>query len=71
MEIEILRSFGSYAEGQIIRTAGNNPYWNRRLKDAETDGCCRIAPKQPRQRKSPKPVETVHTSEDMTDDSGK
>lgn len=49
MKIKI-NNLPGYRSGKIIRIEddGNNPpqpksnYWRRRLKDAQTDGCCEI-----------------------------
>jgi hypothetical protein len=51
--IEIKRDFGPYTRGQLVKVeqdeAGivTNEYWRRRLKDAETDGCCELVTAQP------------------------
>lgn len=51
MKIEILKSFGPYAEGQIITTGDDDIYWHRRLRDAAIDGACKIY----KPKRSPKP----------------
>ena len=60
MKIEILKSFGPYSEGQIVKADDNDPHWRRRLKEAERDGACQIA----KRRKPTKPAEPAPASDE-------
>jgi len=48
LQIKILKTLGSYTEGQVVtvETDSNglplSRFWRRRLKDAPSDGFCRI-----------------------------
>ncbi len=48
LQIKILKTLGAYFEGQIVRvdTDSNgvpvSRFWRRRLKDASSDGFCKI-----------------------------
>jgi len=47
-QIEILKTLGEYKEGQIITVAVDKDgvvlsrFWRRRIKEAKSDGFCRI-----------------------------
>jgi len=66
LRIKINKPLPGYEVGRIIEVASDNEgtpldfYWRRRLKDAESDGCCEIV----------KPVSTksVFTKPDKTED---
>lgn len=48
IQIKILKTLGSYTEGQIVTVETDSSglplsrFWRRRLKDAPSDGFCRI-----------------------------
>lgn len=51
MQIEIMKDFGKYKEGQIVGVNAINGvpcdiFWRRRLADAELDGCVKIIKKK-------------------------
>lgn len=64
IEIEILRDFGDYKKGQIIKTPAIlgiplQQEWRDRLKDAEIDNCVKICHKR-----APKPSKNQQESEE-------
>lgn len=48
IEIKVLRNIGLYQAGDLVKLpidvdgAPLDPFWRRRLKDAEQDGCCEL-----------------------------
>lgn len=48
VQIKILKTLGAYTEGQIVTLEADSSgspvsrFWRRRLKDAPSDGFCRI-----------------------------
>ena len=55
MQIKVKKELGQFKVGMIITVNEQNRqqsrYWRRRLKDAETDGCCEIF-QEPKSKKS-------------------
>ena len=48
IEVQVLKSFGRYSAGAVVKIAVDGDgqpldiMWRRRLKDAQTDGCCAV-----------------------------